>query len=130
MAKREMSFIKRLGISVAVALVAIALFLVMGGILLYFTGDPMAYIDIASLALLLLAGVVSAFILTRGKSEARTRASITSHIIVAVLLFLLSLAFSGFKPELFFDYLCYLLISVLASALFGRERCRKKHSAR
>ena len=130
MAKKEIGFIKRLGISVAVALGAIALLLVLGGVVLYFTNDPMAYIDIASFALLLVSGLVSAFILTRGKSDARTRASVTSHIIVAVLLFLLSVVFGGFKTELLLDYICYLLISVLASLLFGRERRRKKHSAR
>ena len=126
MAKAEIGAIRRIIYNALTILLFILIFNVLGGVVLYFTPDPLLYIDLASYVILMLAGVGSSFAITRGADEGRRISGIVSQFIVAIIFVIASIFFGGFNLNTLLDYGSYLLLSVLLCVLFTKKRARKR----
>jgi len=91
--------------------------------------DPVAYIGIASLFILILSAAISGFATSKKKGEGGTLCALLSALIVSALIFAVSLIASGGKVKLSFlmNILCYLLVSATFGKLASFKKKRRRH---
>ena len=108
------------------AAVVLVVFTVLFGVVLYFTDNPMAYVRIASVAILLLSGGVTGFLGARldgGKMMPQAVAAVIVGVIMIALSVILS---KGIRIYAVLGHIAYIAASILLAYFASRGKKRRR----
>ncbi len=97
-------------------------------LILLSTKNPILSIKATSLAVLLIAGAISGFAITKYKGNLNFGISVAASVSVAVLMLAISLIFAkgNVGGGIFMNYLCYVLVAAFF-AFVGRRKAKRHH---
>ncbi len=126
--KKERSFLKELLIGLIKAVLSLALLSVVGGVILYMSDNPMGMVDIASLAVLLLSGALSGYIISRGAQERKLATVLLAALLLSLCFIFIGLIISGGEVSwrAVLNYICYTGVSLLFGLLGKKEKRRAR----
>jgi len=97
-------------------------------VILYIQGDPLALVDLASLAVLLVSAAISGYIISRRSPEKKLLTVTLSSLLLCLLLFVIGMILTGggVTTRVYLNYLCYVGVALLFAWLASRKPERKR----